>query len=200
MSPEWSTTFRAVTKTSTLVMAMEKYISSGTNTVEGWNFFSSSSSSHSNNSKHFTHNHLKQTPTNQHSFKMQFLAIVSLALAGLASAASIPEKRASTPEGCASAYYNDGSDGSTGGWGCAGSDTWGNCQSYYWKESPPFWSVSKSAVCNLLDRKRVLTIPSSTSATRCALSPRMGTLDSTMRTVIAHSLHYYHSSSGFSSV
>ncbi|KAL1850198.1 ubiquitin-binding protein cue5 [Diaporthe australafricana] len=71
---------------------------------------------------------------------MQFLAIVSIALAGLASAASIPEKRASTPEGCSSAYYNDGSDGSTGGWGCSGSDSWGNCQSYYWKESPPFWS------------------------------------------------------------
>lgn len=44
------------------------------------------------------------TNTNsQRSFKMQFLAIVSLALAGLASAATIPEKRASTPPGCASA-------------------------------------------------------------------------------------------------
>lgn len=87
-------------------------------------------------------------PTNtkqtQHSFKMQFLAIVSIALAGLASAASVPEKRASTPAGCSSAYYNDGSDGSTAGWGCAGSDSWGNCQSYYWKTSPPFWSVSKT--------------------------------------------------------
>ncbi|KAJ0125125.1 hypothetical protein J7T55_006469 [Diaporthe amygdali] len=73
---------------------------------------------------------------------MQFLAIVSLALAGLASAATVPEvnKRASTPPGCANAYYNDGSDGSTGGWGCAGSTTWGDCTSYYWKESPPFWS------------------------------------------------------------
>lgn len=97
--------------------------------------------------QHFTNtiistNHQKT----QHSFKMQFLAIVSIALAGLASAASVPEKRASTPEGCSSAYYNDGSDGSTGGWGCSGSDSWGNCQSYYWKESPPFWSVSKTII------------------------------------------------------
>lgn len=92
--------------------------------------------------QHFTQSF--QTNTNNlHSFKMQFLAIVSIALAGLASAASIPEKRNSTPEGCTSAYYNDGSDGSTGGWGCTGSDSWGNCQGYYWKESPPFWSVSK---------------------------------------------------------
>lgn len=124
---------------------------------------------------------------------MQFLAIVSLALAGLASAASIPEKRASTPEGCASAYYNDGSDGSTGGWGCSGSDTWGNCQSYYWKESPPFWSVSKTAVYHFLLQKRLLTIPFSISATRCALSPALGTLDSTMRNIITHSLRYHHS-------
>lgn len=114
--------------------------------IEGWNFFVSSPS-HSNNSKHFTHNLFKQTPKQtQHSFKMQFLAIVSIALAGLASAASVPEKRASTPAGCSSAYYNDGSDGSTAGWGCAGSDSWGNCQSYYWKTSPPFWSVSKTII------------------------------------------------------
>lgn len=86
------------------------------------------------------------TKQTQHSFKMQFLAIVSIALAGLASAASVPEKRASTPAGCSSAYYNDGSDGSTAGWGCAGSDSWGNCQSYYWKTSPPFWSVSKTII------------------------------------------------------
>lgn len=99
---------------------------------------------------------------------MQFLAIVSLALVGLASAASIPEKRASTPEGCSSAYYNDGSDGSTGGWGCTGNDSWGNCQSYYWKESPPFWFVSKTTVqCNKLCEKGVNDSPSISALLKC---------------------------------
>lgn len=96
--------------------------------------------------QHIIQSFLTNNNNNKHSFKMQFLAIVSLALAGLASAASVPEKRASTPPGCASAYYNDGSDGSTGGWGCEGSNEWGHCTGYYWKESPPYWSVSKIIV------------------------------------------------------
>ncbi|KAK2607433.1 hypothetical protein N8I77_006105 [Diaporthe amygdali] len=105
---------------------------------------------------------------------MQFLAIVSLALAGLASAATVPEvnKRASTPPGCANAYYNDGSDGSTGGWGCAGSTTWGDCTSYYWKESPPFWSVSRMILCPVCVRQ-ILTASLSISATKHPISPAM---------------------------
>lgn len=84
------------------------------------------------------------TKTNPPLFQMQFLAIVSIALAGLASAASVPEKRTAIPPGCIASFWNDGSDGSTGGWGCNGGDGLGNCGSFYWKTSPPYWSVSKT--------------------------------------------------------
>lgn len=71
---------------------------------------------------------------------MQFFAIVSLALAGLASAASIPEKRAKEP--CKNMKYVTSNPGGSGGWGCINGAS--GCDLYYWKTSPPYYIVSNT--------------------------------------------------------